>query len=492
MTDGRGLIGPKVLSPACPLAAPAPAAASSSTMRLLSWETTRCQGSGWAVTRRTEDERMTEEPVSAIGESYPSTSECSDSDIAAAVMAVVERFELAGKSIVVLVPDGTRSAPMARIARVVEATLMPWAASVTWLVALGTHQPMSTEALALHLGPVTGTVRNHDWADDGTFVSLGSIGSSEMAELTNGRLDEEVEVRINRLVAEADAALVCGPVFPHEVVGYSGGNKYFFPGVSGPEVIDATHWLGALHTSRALIGTLGVTPVRAVIDRAASMVPTLRCATCFVVAPGGTRLAGIFPGTPEESFAAAAALSAEVHVRWLDHPVRRVISILPERYDDMWTGAKGMYKVEPVVRDGGEVLLFAPHITEFSRTHGALLAEIGYHVRDYFVGQWGSFSRIPGRVLAHSTHLRGDGTWSEDGGERPRITVTLATGIDEDRCRQHGLGYLDPAAVDLAALRADPDEDLLVVEEAGETLYRLRPDSSRTAAASSPSSASSG
>ena len=364
--------------------------------------------------------------------------------------------------------------------------------TVTWLVALGTHQPMSTEALALHLGPVTGTVRNHDWADDGTFVSLGSIGSSEMAELTNGRLDEEVEVRINRLVAEADAALVCGPVFPHEVVGYSGGNKYFFPGVSGPEVIDATHWLGALHTSRALIGTLGVTPVRAVIDRAASMVPTLRCATCFVVAPGGTRLAGIFPGTPEESFAAAAALSAEVHVRWLDHPVRRVISILPERYDDMWTGAKGMYKVEPVVRDGGEVLLFAPHITEFSRTHGALLAEIGYHVRDYFVGQWGSFSRIPGRVLAHSTHLRGDGTWSEDGGERPRITVTLATGIDEDRCRQHGLGYLDPAAVDLAALRADPDEDLLVVEEAGETLYRLRPDSSRTAAASSPSSASSG
>ena len=57
-------------------------------------------------------------------------------------------------------------------------------------------------------------------------------------------------------------------MFPHEVVGFSGGNKYLFPGIAGPEIINFTHWLGALITNYDVIGA-GYTPVRAVIDRAA-------------------------------------------------------------------------------------------------------------------------------------------------------------------------------------------------------------------------------
>lgn len=280
---------------------------------------------------------------------------------------------------------------MARIAAVVDSVLAPVVGSLTWLVALGTHPPMEAAALARHLGPVGGAVHQHDWAAPSTFVSVGEIGAAEIGQLTGGRLAAPLEVRVNRLVAEADATLVCGPVFPHEVVGYSGGNKYFFPGVAAPEMIDATHWLGALHTSRALIGRLGTTPVRALIDRAAAAVPCVRCAVGFVVAPGGEQLAGIFPGTPEESFEVAAELSSRVHVCYLERPVRRAVAILPKRYGDLWTGAKGMYKTEPVVADGGEVVLYAPHITEFSVTHGPLLAEVGYHVRDYFLGQWERF-----------------------------------------------------------------------------------------------------
>ena len=80
-------------------------------------------------------------------------------------------------------------------------------------------------------------------------------------------------MRINRHVAEADVAIVVGPVFPHEVVGFSGGNKYFFPGVSGQELIDLSHWVGALITSAEMIGTRGVTPVRALVNEAAALIP---------------------------------------------------------------------------------------------------------------------------------------------------------------------------------------------------------------------------
>ena len=74
-------------------------------------------------------------------------------------------------------------------------------------------------------------------------------------------------------------------------------------------------------------------------------------------------------GEPAAAWAAAADVAAETHIRYLDAPVRRVLSLIPAKYDDMWTGAKGFYKVEPVVADGGQVVLYAPHIREIAATH---------------------------------------------------------------------------------------------------------------------------
>ena len=182
-------------------------------------------------------------------------------------------------------------------------------------------------------------------------------------------------------------------MFPHEVVGFSGGNKYFFPGVSGQELIDLSHWLGALITSAEIIGTRGITPVRALINEAASLVPGERLALCVgrrSRAPAALHSAAF--GDPQAAWAAAADVSAETHVRYLDAPVRRVLSLIPAKYEDMWTGAKGFYKVEPVVADGGEVVLYAPHIREISAMHPQI-DEIGYHCRDYFVKQWDRFKR---------------------------------------------------------------------------------------------------
>jgi nickel-dependent lactate racemase len=314
-------------------------------------------------------------------------------------------------------------------------------------------------------------VRNHEWADPGTFVSLGVIPAERVAELSDGRLAESVDVRLNRAVVEHDVALVVGPVFPHEVVGFSGGNKYFFPGVAGQEIIDLSHWLGALITSADIIGTRGLTPVRALIDEAAALIPAQTLALCLVVQSGTGALHAATFGDPRSAWEAAAAVSAETHVRYLDAPVRRVLSVMPEKYEDIWTAAKGFYKLEPVVADGGEVVLYAPHITRIAAMHPEI-EEIGYHCRDYFVQQWERFRHVHWGVLAHSTHLRGAGTYDPERGERFRVRVTLATGIPEDVVRRANLGYLDPADVDVDAWRSDGET--FVVPDAGEVLFRLR------------------
>jgi nickel-dependent lactate racemase len=290
-------------------------------------------------------------------------------------------------------------------------------------------------------------------------------------------MHQDVTVSLNKLIFEYDLLIVCGPVFPHEVVGFSGGNKYFFPGIGGSEVINFSHWLGAVITSYEVIGTKH-TPVRKVIDRAASFIQLPKLCFAFVVPPAEKRsgagvVSGLYIGTPEEAYEAAADLSAQLHVVYVDRPFKRVLSIMPTMYDDLWTAAKGMYKMEPAIADGGEVVIFAPHITEVSYTHGHLIDQVGYHVRDYFLKQWDAFKHIPGGVLAHSTHLRGIGTY-ENGVERPRIRVTLATGIPEERCRRINLGYMDPATVNVAEWEDREAEGIKVVHKAGEMLYRLR------------------
>jgi nickel-dependent lactate racemase len=388
------------------------------------------------------------------------------------------RLPIDGRRVLVIIPDGTRTMPMARMFDLLETLAGPRVTALDYLVALGTHSPMSDEDLSRLVGrPVVGgrvgerRIFNHRWDDPSVFLSLGTIPARDIVALSGGRLNQDVPVALNRLVVEYDHVLICGPVFPHEVAGFSGGTKYLFPGIAAPAIIHFSHWLGALVTVFDTIGTLD-TPVRAVIDRAASLLPTPLSLLALVVLHDG--IAGVYVGPPREAWRQAALLSARRHIIWLDAPVDRMLSVMPRMYDDLWTAAKGAYKAEPAIADGGEVVIYAPHVTEISYVHGALLDKVGYHCRDYFTEQWDRFKDYPGGILAHATHVKGLGSFDPATGiERPRIRVTLATGIPEARCRMVNLGYRDPATIDIKTWADEEPGRSLVVPRAGEMLYRV-------------------
>jgi nickel-dependent lactate racemase len=409
-----------------------------------------------------------------------------DDEVRQIVTEAVQGSALDGQSILVIIPDGTRTMPMPQMFDAFLEILKPRVKQLDYLVALGTHPQMSDRQLSQLIGRTVenrrvGDIRvlNHEWNEASNFANLGSIPAAEIAQITNGLMSQDVQVTLNKLILDYDHIIICGPVFPHEVVGFSGGNKYFFPGIAGPEIINFTHWLGAVITSHDVIGA-GYTPVRAVIDRAASLVP--RPATCFALVVTHQGLAGLFYGTAQAAWKAASELSSKKHIIWVDQPFHRVLAVMPGIYADLWTAAKGMYKMEPAVQDGGEVVIYSPGITEVSYTHGELIDEVGYHCRDYFLKQWDKFKHYPGGVLAHSTHVKGLGTYDAVTGiESPRIRVTLATGIPERRCRRINLGYLNPAAVDLADWRGREAEGIAMIPRAGEILYRLKKSSSVSA-----------
>ena len=402
-----------------------------------------------------------------------------DAEVRGIVAEAAASLAIEGRRVLVIIPDGTRTMPMPLMFDLFAELLGPRAAALDCLVALGTHQPMTDAQLGKLVGQAVSDGRaggsrifNHEWADPANFRALGVIPAGDISRITDGLMAQDVPVTLNRLIFDYDQLIICGPVFPHEVVGFSGGNKYFFPGIAGPEIINFTHWLGAVITNYQVIGS-GYTPVRAVIDRAAALID--RPVACFGLVTTHAGLHGLYFGAAQEAWDAAAKLSSQVHIVWVERPFRRVLSVMPHLYDDLWTAAKGMYKMEPAVADGGEVVIYAPHIEEVSYTHGKLIDEIGYHCRDYFLHQWERFKDYPGGVLAHSTHVKGLGSYDpRTGGETPRIRVTLATGIRRERCERINLGYLDPATVNLADWEGREAEGILVVPRAGEMLYRVR------------------
>jgi nickel-dependent lactate racemase len=390
--------------------------------------------------------------------------------------------KFSGQKVLVLIPDHTRSVPLPALFRLLVQVLQD-ARRLDFMVALGTHPRLSDTSLNQLVG-VTAEERattfkhigllNHAWDDPSALASLGVMTQAEVRALAGERwhpsLGGDFEIRINRAALAYDQILILGPTFPHEVAGFSGGAKYLFPGISGPEMIHVTHWLGAL---AGVVGTIGIkdTPTRAMIHAAAARLTTPVTLAALVV--DGHDLAGMFIGDMLSAWEAAADLSAQRHIRWVDKPFRRVLSCAPPMYDELWTAGKAMYKLEPAMQTGGELIIYAPHLDTVSRTHGEYIYAVGYHILPYFLADWERFKHIPLGVLAHSTHVRGSGRM-ENGIEKANVRVTLASKIPPEDCARLNLGYLDPLGINPDEWKEREAEGILYIPKAGEILYRLK------------------
>ena len=384
------------------------------------------------------------------------------------------------KRVLVLTPDTTRTCPLPLMIHLLQESIGSRARCLDFMVALGTHQPLSEERILSLYGISSeerGTIfaetkfYNHRWDRDTTFRRIGYLTEEETSELSGGRLRERVPVDINKAIFNYDLVLILGPVFPHEVVGYSGGAKYLFPGISGGEFLHFFHWLGAVVTCP---GTIGVkhTPVRQVINHAMKLIDIpVHCLS--MVVKSSEALYGLYGGSYLESWEAAADLSEKIHVVFKERDFHTVLGVCPEMYNELWTGGKVMYKLEQVVAPGGKLIIYAPHITEVSKTWGTYMKQIGYHTVGYFLEQPDQFTDIPRGVLAHSTHVRGVGTMV-DGIEQPRIEVVLASSLTEKECREINLGYMDYRLIDLETYKNREAEGVLFVERAGEVLHRVK------------------
>jgi nickel-dependent lactate racemase len=396
-----------------------------------------------------------------------------------------------GSGVLAIIPDKTRDDnthllfPLAS-----EALISRGISSPDVLVAQGTHPPMSEPDKLIKIGADRsappwsnsrwdqdwhGQIFDHAWNRSEDLVTLGELGAAEVHRLTGGLMDQAISLTANRLVGPKlyDKVLVFGATMPHEVAGFSGGAKYFFPGVAGPELTHATHWLGALSGIEHVMGKVE-TPIRALIEAAADFVTAEVISFNSVVSrdhKGNLQTHALFAGDIREAFRRAAAVSAKVHIKYTGRRYRRVIALLDEHYDDMWVGGKASYKLGGVIEDSGELLIYAPHLKRISETHGALIERYGYapieKVRQLVAEQPELKANLC--VAAHLAHVAYAGRLDSAGEIVPRYRITLASAIDEDTCRRVNLGFMNHQDFRIGDYIADPNT--LVVERAGVDLY---------------------
>jgi len=417
--------------------------------------------------------------MNLLSQTAPSGKVVTADQVASLVAQACPAKDYRGKKVLLIVPDATRTAPVGLMFQTLFKQIGPVTKNFDVLIALGTHQPMSDPAICQRLDiseperkDTYGQVRffNHAWDNPAALKRVGVIPAKEISDLSGGLFAMKVPVDVNKMVFDYDQIIIIGPVFPHEVVGFSGGNKYLFPGVAGPEILNFFHWLGAVVTNPMIIGAKW-TPVRKVVDRAGAMVGVNKLCFCMVIA--GHDLTGLYIGSPEAAWDAASDQSAQANIIYKDRSFHTILSCAAPMYDEIWTAGKAMYKLEPVLADGGELIIYAPHVHEVCITHGKTIMEVGYHCRDYFLKQWDKFKHYQWGVIAHSTHVRGIGTY-ENGVEKCRAKVTLATAIPEDVCKKINLGYRDPKSIRIDDYKNREDEGILHVPKAGEMLYRLK------------------
>jgi nickel-dependent lactate racemase len=353
----------------------------------------------------------------------------------------------------------------------------------------GTHRAMTIEEIRSKLGlpnQINFThFYNHEYNDPQQLVTVGEIPASFVAKKTQGELSQSIPVVVNKLITEDyDLIIALSGTLPHEAAGYAGGLKVFFPGISGPDVIDLLHWAAVLIGIPQIIGTVD-NPARDVINQGSSYIfdqikaPTISFNMVFEeehqVIPKGLYIGLGYNGFIE-AYRQAVRASSQLHVIYLDESLKVAVQVIDKNYDEIWTAGKGSYKLQSpgVVAPGGEIIIYAPHINCFhSRPEMDLaLRQIGYHCKDYVKKYLESDPEFSKNIAAHVINVRGAGSFDVNSGkEKFDFEVTLATGISKDICESVGLGYRNPDSIRKEDFIA-PEK--LWIENGGKHLYKIK------------------
>lgn len=252
------------------------------------------------------------------------------------------------------------------------------------LPAIGTHAPMTEAQIAEMYGDLPkATYHVHHWRTG--LYHFGEVPSDFIREVSGGKLNYSIPVAVNQKLIEGDYELIIsvGQVIPHEVIGIANGFKNVLVGAGGVEMINKSHFLGAVDGMERLMGRTD-TSVRRVLNYAHThylkQLGIVYVMSVMDVDENGDRvMRGLYVGEDARTFETAAELSRNVNMAFLDEPLEKVVVYLdPKEFRSTWLGNKAIYRTRMAMADDGELIIIAPGLREFGED-----AEIDRLIRKY-------------------------------------------------------------------------------------------------------------
>jgi len=308
--------------------------------------------------------------------------------------------------------------------------------------ALGTHSPMTPEQIKTMFGHVPADkFRVHDWRHD--VRTIGTIPSEYVKEVSEGRLDYEMQAQVNKLLLDPsfDLILSIGQVVPHEVIGMANYTKNIFVGVGGSDFINKSHFIGATYGMERIMGR-AKSPVRDVFEYAkvhfAQNIPIVYVLTVRGKdeKTGEMITQGLFIGDDFECFQKAADLSLETNFIMVDHQIKKCIVYLdPEEFKSTWLGNKSVYRTRMALADDAELIVLAPALKEFGedKTIDELIRKYGYKGTPHTLKCTNENADLQANLGA-SAHLI-------HGSSEGRFTITYCPGDGMTREEIEGVGF---------------------------------------------------
>ncbi|MFZ5894255.1 MAG: lactate racemase domain-containing protein [Myxococcota bacterium] len=318
-------------------------------------------------------------------------------------------------------------------------------AAVEVLPALGTHAPMTEEEIhEMFPGIPLSCFRVHEWRHG--LAHLGDVPASFVREVSQNRLDYSIRCEVDaRLVGGWDRIISIGQLVPHEVIGIAGHDKNIFVGTGGKDVIDRTHFLGAVCGMESLMGR-AQSPVRDVLrymaGSFASHLPITHLLTVRERSTNGEMLTrGLFAGDDYACFAAGAPLVQACNLELFERPLKKVVVYLdPSEFKSTWLGNKAVYRTRMALADDGELIVLAPGVSRFGEDPGIdrLIRRHGYHGTPRTLEAVKSDPELESSLSAAAHLIHG----SSEG----RFRITYATGgVSRKEVEGVGYEYRDPA-----------------------------------------------
>ena len=311
----------------------------------------------------------------------------SDEELRTLVHQTIEKSGKTPKKMLLLPPDHTRL--NSRAGRITEMIYEDYhdKCEIDIMPALGTHSPMTDAQLEMMFGKKIpkSVFKVHDWRND--VVTLGTASSDFLKELSGGKLDYEVKIQVNKILFEPyDLILSIGQVVPHEVVGLANYTKNIMVGVGGSDIINKSHFLGAVSNMEKIMGHAD-SPVRRLfnygVDTYLADRPLVFMLTVMAKdqTTGKMAMRGFFSGQGPDAFLASSDLCVKTNLELLDQPLKKVVVYLdPEEFKSTWLGNKAIYRTRMAIADNGELIILAPGLREFGedKQNDILIRKYGY------------------------------------------------------------------------------------------------------------------